>query len=312
MAPLATGSDYGGSVRTPASFCGVTGFRPSFGVSPMASGAVLSPWGVNGPMARTVEDTHLLLSAQASHDPRDPFSHSAVADVAAPLREVDLGTLRIAVSPDLGCAPVDAGIADLFRRRAARFAHVFGEAEETAPELGAIHDVFEVMRGVAFVAAHGERVRNHRDRLDRNVVDNVERGLEYSLADVARAQVEQSRIYRNWLAFFERHDALICPAASVSPFPHDQLFVEEINGERMPTYMRWLAITYAPTMAFGIGAALPCGVDAHGLPFGIQVLGPRGGDRKVLEIARALETVLAADPETARPVPDLCKLEARA
>ena len=312
MAPLATGSDYGGSVRTPASFCGVTGFRPSFGVSPMASGAILSPWGVNGPMARTLEDAHLLLSAQADHDPRDAFSHPAVADLAAPLRELDLGTLRVAVSPDLGCAPVDAGIADIFRRRTARFADVFGEVEETAPDLGAIHDVFEVMRGVAFVAAHLERVKNHRDRLDRNVVDNVERGLEYALADVARAQVEQSRIYRNWLAFFERHDALICPAASVSPFPHDQLFVEEINGERMPTYMRWLAITYAPTMAFGTGVALPCGVDAHGLPFGIQVLGPRGGDRKVLEIARALEAVLAADPETARPLPDLRKLEARA
>jgi Asp-tRNA(Asn)/Glu-tRNA(Gln) amidotransferase A subunit family amidase len=310
MAPLATGSDYGGSLRTPASFCGVTGFRPSMGVAPMANGpAILSPWGVNGPMGRTVADAHLLLSAQADHDPRDPFSHPGVTEVAGPLRGIDLGALRVAVTPDLGCAPVDAGISRVFGERVARFSHAFGAVEQAAPDFGAIHEVFEVMRGVAFVAAHRERVEKHREMLDRNVVDNVERGLEYSLADVAWAQCEQTRITRNWLRFFEEYDALICPGASVSPFPHDRLFVTEINGQAMPTYMRWLAITYAPTMAMAAGAVLPCGVDDLGLPFGIQILGPRGADRKLLEIARALEPVLAADPATARPVPDLAKLE---
>ncbi|HUF85962.1 MAG TPA: amidase family protein [Thermohalobaculum sp.] len=312
MAPLATGSDYGGSLRTPASFCGVTGFRPSLGVAPLTSGTALSPWGVNGPMGRDVDDTHLLLSVQADHDPRDPFSHAGVTGIAAPLRDIDLGALRVAISPDLGCVPMDADIARTFRERAGGFGRVFGAVEQDAPDFGAIHDVFEVLRGLTFVAAHGERVKHHRELLDRNVVDNVERGLEYALADVAWAQAEQTRIYRNYLAFFEKYDALICPAASVSPFPHEQLFVTHINGEAMPTYMRWLAICYAPTMAFGIAAALPCGTDRRGLPFGIQVAGPLGADRKVLEIARALETVLAADPATARPIPDLAKLEARA
>ncbi|HSF96407.1 MAG TPA: amidase family protein, partial [Thermohalobaculum sp.] len=174
---------------------------------------------------------------------------------------------------------------------------------------GNIHDMFEVLRGLTFVSAHGERLKKHRDLLDRNVIDNVERGLEYSLADFAWAHNEQARVMRNYLAFFDKYDALICPGASVPPFPHDQLFVEEINGEAMSTYMRWLAISYAPTMAMGQGALLPCGVDDLGLPFGIQVLGPRGGDRKILEIARALEPVLAADPTTARPLPDLTSLE---
>ena len=96
---------------------------------------------------------------------------------------------------------------------------------------------------------------------------------------------------------------LLCPAASVSPFPHSQLFVEEINGERMPTYMRWLAITYAPTMALCCAAVLPCGVDHRGLPFGIQVIGPNGGDARVLEVAQALEQVLAGNEATRRPVP---------
>ena len=129
-----------------------------------------------------------------------------------------------------------------------------------------------------------------------------------SLADVARANVEQTRLYRRVLAFFREVDVLICPAASVSPFPHSQLFVEEINGERMPTYMRWLAITYAPTTALCCAAAIPCGVDHAGMPFGIQVIGPNGADARVLEVAHALEQVLAADETTARPVPDVGKL----
>lgn len=313
MTPLATGSDYGGSLRTPAAFCGVVGFRPSLGTVPASeSAAVLSPWAVKGPMGRTVEDAHLLLSVQAGHEPRDPFSHSGATGVAQPLAEADLGRLRVAVSPDLDCVPVDAGIAGIFRARLARFAGVFGAVEEAAPDFGPIHDVFEVLRGLSFVAAHGERVKNHRELLDRNVVDNVERGLEYGLEDVAWAQAAQSRIYRNYLAFFEKYDVLICPAASVPPFPHEQLFITQINGEKMPTYMRWLAIAYAPTMAFGIAAVIPCGTDRHGLPFGIQVAGPKGADRKVLEIARALEAALAADPETARPLPDLAKLETQA
>ena len=119
--------------------------------------------------------------------------------------------------------------------------------------------MFEVHRCVHFVAAHRERLEKSRDLLDRNVIDNTERGLKLSLADVSRAHVEQTKLYKRFLAFFKEVDVLICPAASVSPFPHAQLFVEEINGEKMPTYMRWLAITYAPTMALACAAALPCG-----------------------------------------------------
>jgi len=110
------------------------------------------------------------------------------------------------------------------------------------------------------------------------------------------------------LAFFERFDVLIAPTVAVSPFPHAELFVEEIDGERMPTYMRWLALTYIPTMALCCACALPCGRDQEGMPFGIQIIGPRGSDLKVLAIALALEEAMAGDAETARPVPDLDKL----
>jgi amidase len=307
--PLATGSDYGGSLRTPAAFCGVAGFRPSPGTVPAVERAAsLSPFSVGGPMGRSVADAHLLLRAQLGRDKRDPFSSDDNRRIPPELSGVDLGSMRAAVSPDLGCAPVDRDISRVFASRVARFRHAFKDVHQRAPDFGPVHEVFEALRGVHFVAAHRERVEKHRALLDRNVIDNTDRGLLLSLADVSRAHVEQTRLYKRVLAFFEEADVLIAPAASVSPFPLAQLFVEEINGEHMPTYMRWLAITYAPTMALCCAAALPCGVDHVGMPFGIQVIGPNGADALVLEVAHALEQVLARDEETARPLPDLAKL----
>ena len=309
---LATGSDYGGSCRTPASFCGVSGFRTSPGLVPVVERAAgLSPFGVTGPMGRTIADAHLLLRAQVGVDKRDPFSSDDAKRIPAELGAVDLGQVRAAVSPDLGCAPVDRSIAEVFRARLATFRSAFKEVQERAPDFSGVHEVFEVLRGVHFVAAHRERLENSRDLLDLNVIDNTERGLACSLGDVARAQVEQSKLMRRFIAFFNEVDVLICPAASVSPFPHKQLFVEEINGERMPTYMRWLAITYAPTMALACAAAIPCGLDHAGMPFGIQVIGPPGADARVLEVAHALEQVLAVNKETARPIPPLPVLTGR-
>ncbi|KAB2920260.1 MAG: hypothetical protein F9K29_01910 [Hyphomicrobiaceae bacterium] len=304
--PLATGSDYGGSLRTPAGFCGVVGFRPSPGVVPSVDRAAgLIPFGVTGPMGRTVADAHLLLRAQISEDKRDPFSSGDNARIPAQLVGADLGRLRVAVSADLGCAPVDKQVAGVFEARTRLFGSAFREVQRRAPDFSGVHEVFEVHRCVHFVAAHRTRLETARDLLDRNVVDNTERGLKLSLADVSAAHVEQTKLYKRFLAFFKDVDVLICPAASVSPFPHGQLFVEEINGEKMPTYMRWLAITYAPTMALACSAVLPCGVDHLGMPFGIQVVGPNGADAKVLEIAHALEQVLAGHAETRRPVPSL-------
>ncbi len=268
----------------------------------------LIPFGVTGPMGRSVGDAHLLLKAQLGQDKRDPFSSSDNARIPARLSGVDLGRLRVAATPDLGCAPVDRDIATVFRSRVKTFGHVFREVQDRAPDFAGVHDAFEVLRGVYFVAAHRERLEKHRELLDRNVTDNTERGLKMSLGDVSRAHVEQTKLAKRFLAFFADTDVLVCPAASVSPFPHAQLFVEEINGERMPTYMRWLALTYAPTMALACAAVLPCGLDHAGMPFGIQVIGPTGADAKVLEVAYALEQVLAGNKETARPVPDIAKL----
>jgi Asp-tRNA(Asn)/Glu-tRNA(Gln) amidotransferase A subunit family amidase len=303
---LATGSDYGGSLRTPAAFCGVVGFRPSPGIVPSPDRAAgLIPFTVVGPMGRTVADAHLLLTTQIGRDKRDPFSSDDSKRIPGQLAGADLGRLRAAISPDLGCAPVDRAIAEVFEAHVRRFAHVFREVQRRAPDFANVHEVFETLRGIYFLAAHRERLRDKRELLDRNVIDNTERALKLSVLDVSRALVEQTKLAARFLAFFAEVDVLICPAASVSPFPHAQLFVEAINGEMMATYMTWLAITYAPTMALACAAALPCGRDHMGMPFGIQVIGPPGADAHVLQVAHALEGVLALDKETARPLPDL-------
>ncbi|MCP4379224.1 MAG: amidase [bacterium] len=310
MMPLATGSDYGGSLRTPAAFCGVTGFRPSPGIVPATARPIaLNPFSVIGPMARTVVDAHLLLRAQLDNDKHDPYSSQDTTTIPDILCGADLSALKVAVSTDLGCAPVDRDIAAIFQQRVDIFKHEFAEVQDRDPCMDDVHETFEITRGVNFVGAHLERLENHRELLGPNVIDNTERGLQYSLRDVARAHNYQTKIYYDFLDLFDEVDVLICPAAAVSPFPHEQLFVENINGEAMPTYMRWLALTYALTMALPVACVLPCGLDHLGMPFGIQVVGRNGSDARVLEIAYSLEKILATESQTARPVPDISHLK---
>jgi Asp-tRNA(Asn)/Glu-tRNA(Gln) amidotransferase A subunit family amidase len=120
--------------------------------------------------------------------------------------------------------------------------------------------------------------------------------------------LQQSRIARNWLDLFNEVDVVICPATATTPFDHSQWSVKEIDDIEMPTYMRWLAITYMPTMALASAVVLPCGLDDQKMPFGIQILGAPGNDRFVIEVAKALEAVLANHPITQRPKPNLDRL----
>lgn len=309
MMPVATGSDYGGSLRTPASFCGITGFRPSPGVVPSTSGGVaLSPFPVLGPMGRNVADTHLLLRAQICNDRRDPFN--GVADpIPDVLDNVELSSIKAAWTSDFGCCPVERAIREIFAARCGEFGSEFGEFFERSPKMDAVHDTFEVLRGVNFVAGHAERLQNHRDLLGPNVIDNTERGLQLTATDVARASLQQTDLYKEMLSLFDDADVLISPAAAVSPFPHTQLSVTEINGEPMPTYMRWLALAYVPTTTLCCALVVPCGLDKQGMPFGLQIVGPNGSDAKVLAVGAALEQVLQANPNSERPKPDLRRLE---
>ena len=317
MVPLATGSDLGGSLRNPASFCGVVGFRPSPGLVP-SEGRVLgwSPLPVLGPMARTVPDVCLLLSAMVSDDARDPLAYTVHGRATrrpehhARPAEVDLSRLRVALSPDLGFAPTERHVAEVFAERAGLFRGGFARADDAAPDCSGADEAFEILRAVGFLANHLERVRTRPGDVGPNVRANVAEGLRYSAEDVARAEVLQTALYRRWQAFFAEYDVLLTPSITISPRAWTELYPAEIDGRPTRTYFHWLALAYAVTLAGHPAVSLPVGVDRAGMPFGVQIVGPRGGDGFVLGVAAALEQVLAGNPRTARPVPDLDRLRA--
>jgi Asp-tRNA(Asn)/Glu-tRNA(Gln) amidotransferase A subunit family amidase len=309
MVPLASGSDFGGSLRTPAGFCGIVGYRPSPGLVPDVDKAnALAPFAVLGPMARHVADAALLLNAQMSVDRRDPFSPETLRLMPDPIKPAGLDGIKAAMSVDLGAAPVAEDMRQLFSDRMGILSPAFQSCQWQDPDFTDVHDCFEILRGVSYVAGMKDLVDQHRDKISPLIIDNVERALSYNLADVAMAHQTQSHLAKQWLELFNQVDVVICPAAAVSPFPHSKKFIDEINGQKMPTYMRWLALCYAPTMVMACSLVVPCGLDEYGMPFGIQLLGPPGGDQRLLEIGLAIETELATHDVTKAPLPDFAML----
>jgi amidase len=271
---------------------------------------------VLGPMARNVPDACLLLSAMVSDDGRDPLATTIhgrqvrrAEDFARP-NLIDLASLRVALTPDLGFAPTERQIAAAFAEKTGLFRHVFGQAEDTTPDCEGANEAFEVLRSVSFLASQLERVRTRPDECGPNIHANVAEALRYSAEDVARASVLQTKLYHRWQDFFGRFDVVITPSITVSPRPWRELYPSEIDGVPTRTYYHWLALAYAVTLAGHPAVSLPVGLDGRGMPFGLQIIGPRGGDAYVLSVAAALEAMLAGDPRTARPVPDIAKLAA--
>jgi amidase len=320
MLPIATGSDTGGSLRNPAAFCGIVGFRPSPGVVPSdRRGHGWSHLNVLGPMARSAEDCALILSAMADDDSRDPLAYTLHGrDVRRgdrdlfPSPAIDLGTLRVAATPDFGFAPTERHIREVFADRITRLEPLFGRLQETSPDCSGTDEAFEVLRATGFLAAHAEKVRTRPEDVGPNVRANVEEALRYTLEDLARALTEQTRIYRTWQRFFGGHDVILSPAITISPRPWRELYPAEIDGVATRTYFHWLGLAYAATLVAHPAVSIPLGLDRAGMPFGLQIVGPRGGDALVMAVATAIEAALADDAVLGRPKPDLAKLRAAA
>lgn len=310
MLPLCNGSDLGGSLRTPAAYCGIVGLRPTAGVVPKeASLTAYGPLSVEGPMARSVSDLALLLSVQAGEDPRDPLSRPVNQEEFRSLQPADLSSLRVAFSEDLGFAPMDKEVLELFRQRTDAFRHLFAESFERDPKMGEDPSrVFEVLRAVGFLAAHLDKVRQTPDKVGPNVTANVELGLSFSAEDVAWATARHTEIFRRFVALMTEVDLLIAPAAAVQPFNKNEWYPREINGKPLQSYIHWVAITYGLTLTGHPVLCLPCGRDETGLPFGIQVVGRRFEEARLLSVGLALEQALAGIDGCERPLPDLSAL----
>jgi len=309
MLPVCTGSDTGGSLRIPAAVCGVVGFRPSPGVVP-ADGRPLgwTPISVLGPLARDVGDLRLLFSAQIGMDDREPLAFPLDAEAVAKARPTDLGALRAAVTEDFGQCPVAADIRRVFRSRIGAMRHLFRACDEVSFDFGEAHRCFDVVRAQSYVDRYRDAYEKDPNSLGPNVRSNYEMAARMTLADMAWAHAEQTRIFRLFQERLRDYDIVLSPTTPVSPFPWSELYLETLEGTRLRNYYHWLALTYVITLVTNPAISLPCGVDEHGMPFGLQVIGRFRGDRDLLDTATAMEQAFARIPQLARPRPDLAKL----
>ncbi|GIH94948.1 amidase [Planobispora siamensis] len=288
MIPLADGSDMGGSLRNPASFCNVVGLRPTPGRVP--SPTPRAAWftlGVSGPMARTVEDLTLLMSVVAGFDPSSPLS---IAESGAVFTEsldlLDLTGLRIAWSPDLGGLPVDAETAKVTAGAPAVLAGLGAHVERVELDLSDAEEAFRTYRAWYYLLSYGDLPQ---EELGENVRWNVERGRAVTGADLARAERLRSGLYQRMSAFFDTYDFLIAPVSQVPPFPVDAPYVTEINGEELPDYLAWMRSAYWVSVLHAPAASVPCGFTSAGLPVGVQIVGRPFADLRVLRLAHAFE-----------------------
>lgn len=292
MAWVAHGSDMGGSLRNPASFCGVVGLRPSPGRVACNPGMKIDRLlSVQGPMARTVEDVALLFDAMTGESSADPISLPRTTNFLAAARS-DWRPARVAFSADLGITPVDPEVADICRTAAYRFTELGVVVDEAAPDLSGAHDTFQVLRAMNFAVAHADKLQHHRDKLKPELVWNVELGLTCTMADVVRAERQRAAMLQRMNAFFDQYDLLLCPATIVAAFPVGDRYVEECAGHRFENYVEWLAIAYAITLTGSPALSLPCGFTADGRPIGLQIVGRLRNEGRVLAGARALEDIL--------------------
>ncbi len=290
MLPIADGSDLGGSLRNPASFCGVVGFRPTPGRVPRVPPE--QGWddlAVLGPMGRNVADTALLFSVIAGPDPRDPISLAPPGTPFHPVAPADLRGLRLAWTPNLGRYPVEREVVEVCTAALSTFTALGANIEQAAPDLSGADRIFRALRANLFADKLGPLLAEHRGQMKDTVIEEIERGLALTGPDIANAQAERTRLHCQVVDFFENYDALLLPTVQVLPFDVDQPYPTEIEGQPMSTYTDWMASCYSITVTGCPAISVPCGIGPSGLPVGLQIVTPRGSDRRALAIAAAFE-----------------------
>jgi amidase len=289
MVALADGSDMGGSLRNPASFCNVVGLRPSLGRVPEWPQA--NAWetlSVSGPMARTVSDVALLLSVISGPDPRVPSALPAYDD--EPLAG-SLDGLRVAVSTDLGGAfEVEPAVAAVVSASAA----AFPGAVEAHPDLREAEDTFRTLRAWHFQARLGKMLAKHPELFKQSLADNIRAGEPLTGVDIARAYHQRTNLGQRMVSFFGRYDVLVLPTSQVPPFPADQEYPTTVNGKPMDSYLDWMRSAYFITVTGCPAISVPAGFTDDGLPVGIQIVAAHNQERRLLEIASAFEAVTGA------------------
>jgi amidase len=296
---LATGGDFGGSIRTPASYCSITGLRPSPGMVPRTQRQPFNPLSVEGPMARNVADMALMFDAEAGWHRLDPLSqvgpHPRFAEAAAHPRK----PRRVAFSADLGVArALDPEVREQCRAAAEKFARDGVTVEEAHPDFSGAERTFQTLRGAVFIGRHAALLEKHRDLYKPEIIENTEFGLRLTPREIVEAEIAQGELIRRVAKFFEQYDLLLCPTVTCPPFAVEMRFPAEVDGVRFAGYMGFLALTYVVTLTSCPVAALPCGFTAASLPVGLQVIGKPRGEQALISAAAYLEALLGVAGRT--------------
>lgn len=291
MVPIADGSDMGGSLRNPASFCNVVGLRPSPGRVPVwPSETAWFPLSVQGPMARTVRDTALLLSAMAGPDRRSPIAIVEPGErFRAPL-ERDFRGVRVAWSRHLGGLPIDRRVTAVLEVQRRTFEALGCVVEEGQPDFGDAREIFQVWRAWAFANKLGPLLDTHRHQMKDTVVWNIEQGFKTTGREIGEAEMKRTHLYHRVREFMERHEFLVLPVTQVPPFDVTVPYVTEIDGVALPTYIDWMRACSDITVTGHPAISVPAGFTGEGLPVGIQIVGRHQDDWGVLQLAHAFET----------------------
>ena len=290
LGPLAQGSDGAGSIRIPASFCGIYGLKPSWGLIPQYPASAVELFSHLGPMTRTVADAALMLNVMAGADPRDRLSLPTEIDYLAALEE-DVAGLRVAWSPDLGYALVDPEVREIVEKAALRFEELGCHVEEAHPNLeDPWESIVHVIWASAFAGLHLHDLETVRDQIDPGLVRVIEQGLQLSGAEVAIAYARRNDYYHAWRQFMERYDLLLTPALPVTAFPAGDDHPGQIDGQPT-TYLSWTAFTYPFNITGQPAASVPCGFASDGLPVGLQIVGRWRDDVTVLRASAAFEAL---------------------
>ena len=292
MLPLADGTDMGGSLRNPASWSNVVGFRTSPGRIPVWPRTMLyDPLSVAGPIGRRVADVALLLSAMAGPDRRVPLSIETPGSRFLEPLDRDFAGTRIAWSPTLGGYPVEPAVLDVCATAVGRFGELGCAVAEADPDLTDVDEIFLTLRAFSFAMSHEAHIRDHRESLKDTVIWNTEQGLALGGMDVVHAEVKRAALFDRVVEFFDRFDYLVCPTTQVPPFSVETDWVREINGVELETYFDWMATCYTITVTGCPSISVPAGFTPDGLPIGIQIVAPPKCDFEALQLAHAYEGI---------------------
>ena len=297
MLPLADGSDMGGSLRNPASFCNVVGLRPSIGRTPLSRGfAWYGRLVTAGPMAKTVADTSLLFSVLAGPDPADPLTlpepGEHFLDALVPAIHNANNPVKVAVSEDLGLLPIDPAVRKVIQDAAAKFADLGATVDYAHPNLEGAMDVFQTQRaaGLRTLGRNLDAtVANWRDHAKDTALWNIDKGFALTADELLSSEIKRSRIYAHIAEFFENYDVLVLPAAQVPPFGIEQEWIDNIDGHGLETYIDWMAVCCMITVTSLPTLSVPGGFSPDGLPIGVQLVGKPRGDLQLLKIAHWFE-----------------------